>query len=221
MWTSYYVYYVTLPRPLSFWFPKFKTSTWIIQVEFNSFILSDIMISESQDSMNFPHLFFLTLLKSFVVLFWIVFVIGNQIKCFPLKNLSCNEKEFITTELKLMAYSTKLWPNFLRDNSTKVFPNNINNSIKSKPKFWLIIKYYKVYREERAKISYENNRIVWAPKYYERNQSINLKQIRTPYYVNSKQCRIWNEKQFSLTVSSLLKLFPYFLRICKYVKSVC
>ena len=126
MWTSYYVYYVTLPRPLSFWFPKFKTSTWIIQVEFNSFILSDIMISESQNkiSMNFPHLFFLTLLKSFVVLFWIVFVIGNQIKCFPLKNLSCNEKEFITTELKLMTYSTKLWPNFLRDNSTKVFPNN-------------------------------------------------------------------------------------------------
>ena len=126
MWTSYYVYYVTLPRPLSFWFPKFKTSTWIIQVEFNSFILSDIMISESQNkiSMNFPHLFFLTLLKSFVVLFWIVFVIGNQIKCFPLKNLSCNEKEFITTALKLMTYSTKLWPNFLRDNSTKVFPNN-------------------------------------------------------------------------------------------------
>ena len=195
MWTSYYVYYVTLPRPLSFWFPKFKTSTWIIQVEFNSFILSDIMISESQNkiSMHFPHLFFLTLLKSFVVLFWIVFVIGNQIKCFPLKNLSCNEKEFITTELKLMTYS-------------------INNSIKSKPKFWLIIKYYKVYKEEHAKISYENNRIVWAPKYYERNQSINLKQIRIPYYVNSKQCRIWNEKQFSLTVSSLL---------CKYVKSVC
>ena len=137
MWTSYYVYYVTLPRPFSFRFPKFKTSTWIIQVEFNSFILSDIMISESQNkiSMNFPHLFFLTLLKSFVVLFWIVFVIGNQIKCFPLKNFSCNEKEFITTELKLMTYS-------------------INNSIKSKPKFWLIIKYHKVYREERAKISY-------------------------------------------------------------------